>query len=266
MAAKASTMKLKLDDKENVVVQDGKPVFVAEDGKEIAFDYAATLGTISRLNGEAKAHRERAETAEAALKNFEGIEDPGAAREALNTVKNLDSKKLFDAGKVEEIKTEAKEAYEKKLRALEEQYKPVITERDSLKGALNKEIIGGSFTRSKFIADKLAIPPDLVESRFGSAFSLEDGRVIAKDASGQLIYSRAKPGEVAGFDEALEYLVDSYPHRDTILKSSGASGGGASGSASGTLVGGKKPITRAAFDALDPAAKAAAAKDMAIVD
>ena len=57
-------MKLLLDDKGNVVVRDEKPVYVAEDGKEIAFDYPATLATISRLNGEAKGHRERAETAE----------------------------------------------------------------------------------------------------------------------------------------------------------------------------------------------------------
>jgi hypothetical protein len=42
-------MKLKLDDKGQVVVQDGKPVYVADDGKEIVFDYPATLQTISRL-------------------------------------------------------------------------------------------------------------------------------------------------------------------------------------------------------------------------
>src|SRR5690349_21486790 len=99
-------MKLKLDDKNQVVVQDGKPVYVADDGKEVVFDYPATLATISRLNGEAKGHRERAEAAEAKAKIFEGIEDPVKAREALETVKNLDSKKLFDAGKVEEIKAE----------------------------------------------------------------------------------------------------------------------------------------------------------------
>ena len=259
-------MKLKLDDKDQVVVQDGKPVFLADDGKEIAFDYAATLGTISRLNGEAKSHRERAEAAEAALKAFDGIEDPNAALEAINIVKNLDTKKLIDAGKIEEVKHEAEQAYKKQIKALEEQYKPVIAERDNLKGALDKEIIGGSFNRSKFIAEKLAIPPDLVESRFGKAFSLEEGRIVAKDSTGQLIYSRAKPGEVAGFDEALESLVDNYPHRDTILKSSGASGSGAGGNGSGALIGGKKPITRAAFDALEPSAQAAAAREMAIVD
>jgi len=34
------------------------------------------LATITKLNGEAKGHRERAEAAEAKFKPFEGIEDP----------------------------------------------------------------------------------------------------------------------------------------------------------------------------------------------
>ena len=58
-------MKLKLDDKGNVVLQDGKPVYVHDDGKEVAFDAPTTVATISRLNGEARTNRERAEAAEA---------------------------------------------------------------------------------------------------------------------------------------------------------------------------------------------------------
>ena len=90
-------MKLKLDDAGHVVVQDGKPVYVYEDGKESPFDAAATLQTISRLNSEAKSHRERAEVAEKSLKAFSGITDPAAAIRALETVSNLDLKKLVDA-------------------------------------------------------------------------------------------------------------------------------------------------------------------------
>lgn len=86
-------MKLKLDENGHVVVSDGKPVYINDEGKEIAFDVAGTVATISRLNGEAKSHRERAETAEGALKAFEGIQDPKAALQALETIKNLDAKK-----------------------------------------------------------------------------------------------------------------------------------------------------------------------------
>jgi hypothetical protein len=257
-------MKLKLDDKGNVVVSDGKPVYVADDGKEIVFDYPATLATISRLNGEAKGHRERAEAAEAIAKTFEGIDDPEKARSALETVKSLDSKKLFDAGKVDEIKAEAKKAFDEQLRSLEEKYKPVLAERDSLKSSLVNEIVGGSFSRSKFITDKLAIPADIAQARFGSSFVVEDGKIVAKDSKGGNIFSRARPGEIADFDEALELLVDQYPYKDNILKGTGASGGGAGGT--GGSAGGKKTMSRAQFSALDPMAQAKTAKEVEIVD
>ncbi len=34
------------------------------------------------------------------------------------------------------------------------------------------------------------------------------------------------PGELAQFDEALEFLVENYPQKDYILKASGNNGGG----------------------------------------
>lgn len=250
-------MKLQIDTDGHAVVQDGKPVFVADDGKTVAFDYVATLATIARLNGEARTHRERAEAAEASAKLFDGIEDADAARKALATVRNLDDKKLVDAGEVDRVKAEA-------IKAVEDRYKPMIEERDGLKVALFNEKIGGSFSRSKFIADKMAIPPDLAQSHFGGAFSVEDGQVVAKDTTGNRIFSRARPGELANFDEALESLVGAYAHRDSILKGTGASGGGSS--SSGGAVNGKRTVTRAVFDAMDPAAKMAAIKETAIVD
>jgi hypothetical protein len=238
-------MKLKIDEEGHVVVVDGKPVYVNDDGKEIAFDAVGTVATISRLNAEAKTNRERAEGAEGALKSFEGITDPAEARKALETVKNFDAKKLVDAGEVEKVRAEA-------IKAVEDKYAPIIAERDSLNAALVTEKVGGSFDRSKFISDKLAIPSDLVRARFGEQFKVEGGEVVAYDKAGNKLFSRSNPGEVAKFDEALELLVDSYPYRDQILKSSGASGGGASGG--GGAAGGTKTLSRAQLEAL-PAAK-----------
>lgn len=255
-------MKLKLDATGNVVTQgDGdkkQPVYVHDDGKEVAFDAAATVATISRLNGEAKGHRERAEAAEAAFKPFKdaGITDAAAAAKALTTVANLDSKQLIEAGKVEEIKTAA-------IKAVEEQYKPYKERAESLEGQLYAEKIGGAFARSKFIADKVAVPVDMVQATFGKAFKIEDGKVVAYDGNGNKVFSRARPGELADFDEALEVLVDGYSHKASILKGSGSQGGGAGGGGGG---GGKKTMTRAAFSALDPAAQMAAAKDTVITD
>jgi hypothetical protein len=257
-------MKLKLNEQGQVVVQDDKPVYVADDGKDVVFDYPATLQTIARLNSEAKGHREEKEAAHALLKSFEGIEDPAKAIKALEIVKNLDDKKLIEAGEVDKVRQEAAAAYEEKLKSGEKKYAPVIKERDEYKDSLFKEIVGGAFGRSKFIGEKLAIPADLAQAKFGNSFIIEDGKVVGKNASGERIFSRSRPGEVANFDEALEALVDDYPYRDSIVKGSGASGSGAGGSV--RTVGGKKTITRAAFDALDPAARVATVKDTAIVD
>ena len=233
------------------------PVYVHDDGKEIPFDAATTVATIGRLNGEAKSHRERAEGAEKKLKVFEPITDVQAAVAALEMVGKLDAKKLIDAGEVDKVRSEAQKAFDLRLKAVEESHQPVIKERDTLKNALVQEKVGGSFARSKFITERLAIPVDLVQARFGQAFRLENDAVVAYDSKGNQIFSRSKPGQIAEFDEALEILVDSYPYKENILKGSGASGGGAQG---GGGAGGKRTVTRTQFNAMDPATQAATAK------
>lgn len=256
-------MKLKMDEAGHVVVSEGKPVYVYDDGREVAFDAGATVATITRLNGEAKSHREAKEAAEARLKAFDGIEDGEAARKALDTIKNLKDGELVTAGKVEEIKAAARKAYEDQAasaaKASAEHIKALEGERDKLMQDLYSEKIGGSFSRSKFIAQKVAIPADLLQAQFGSRFKVEDGKTVAYDASGNKIYSIAKPGEIADFDEALEAIVNSYAHRDAILKGTGASGGGqkpGNGAAAGS-----KTMTRAEFDAMGQADRAARFKD-----
>jgi hypothetical protein len=227
--ARKTSMKLKLDDAGHVVLSEGKPVVIHDDGKEIAFDIAGTVQTISRLNAEAKSHRERAEAAEARYKPFEGIEDAAAARKALDTVKSLEQKKLIDAGEVELVKAEI-------TKALQSQIEQATGRAQQLEQQLYAEKIGGAFARSPLIVGdkaKLAIPADMVQARFGNSFKIEDGKVVAYDNSGNKIFSRSRPGEIADFDEALDVLVDMYPHKDHILRSSGATGSGAGPAAGG---------------------------------
>lgn len=248
-------MKLKRDEHGHVVVEDGKPVYVHDDGKEIPFDAPSTVAKIGQLNGEAKGHRERAEAAEAKFKPFEGITDPADALKAIEIVKNLDSKKLIDAGEVDRVKAEATTAFEARLKAMETAHKPVVDERDTLKSTLVDMQIGSAFSGSKYIADKIVVPVDMVRSSFGRQFKVEDNAVVGYDHAGNKLFSREKPGEVASFDEALSLMVDSYPHRDHILKGSGASGGGAQGGGSGS--GGGKTVSRTAFDGMDAGARVA---------
>lgn len=238
-------MKLKtieVDGKTYALVQDGKPVYEGDDGKDIAFDAPATASTIARITDESRSYKARAQTAEEKLKAFDGIDDPKAARDALAKVANWGDKELVEAGKVEEIKAAA-------IKAVEDKYKPIVEENESLKAALHSEKIGGSFARSKFIADKIAVPADIVQARFGQNFKLEDGQVVAYDQAGNKLYSKASPGNPAGFDEALELLVEAYPYKDSILKGSGGAGSGARG---GSGQNGAKTLPRSEFSKLSP--------------
>lgn len=250
--ARKQAMKLKLDANGNVVVQDGKPVYTNDAGSDVAFDVVGTTATIQRLNGEAKGHRERAEAAEGSLKAFTGI-DAEAAKSALDVVSKLDQKKLIDAGKVDEVRSEVNKAWETKM--AEEQGKV-----QALEQQLHGELIGGSFARSKVIADTLTLPADIVQATFGNAFKIESGKVVAHDKDGKKIFSRSNPGEAAGFEEALSILVDAYPHKDQITKGSGASGSGATGGKAGTPsqrgdIGGDAKARTAAFAARHPELK-----------
>ncbi len=204
------------------VNEQGFPLYIHDDGKELAHDAAQTVATIARLNGQAKTNRERFEKAETSLKAFEGIVDPAAAKKAMETLKNFDDKKLVDAGEVEKVKAEA-------IKAIEEKYAPIVQERDSFQAQLHNELIGGGFARSKYIQDNIAVPADMIQAQFGKSFKIEEGKVVAYGTDGQKIYSRTRPGEVADFDEALESLVGGYPHKDSILKGGQGSGGGFQG-------------------------------------
>ena len=172
-------MKLKLDDQGHAVIQDGKPVFVHDDGKEVAIDVPAMQTRIGDLNEESKNHRLKAKDATEKLAGFEGIEDAEAARKALTIVKDLEDKKLIDAGEAEKVKAEIKQAYEEKLAEAGK----ALTAKE---GEVFKLMVGGAFGNSEFVGDKLTVPADMVQAMFGSQFKVEEGKVVAYDGAGSL--------------------------------------------------------------------------------
>ncbi|MBY0238124.1 MAG: hypothetical protein K2X55_02310 [Burkholderiaceae bacterium] len=234
-------MPFKFDANGNIVTTgegaQKQPVFVYADGREAPFDADGTIAHISRLNGESKGHRERAELAEGKLKAFDGIEDGEAARKALELAKNIKEGDLIAAGKVQEIKdaaaASAKQAVADATRAAEAREKALADENAKLTANLNDHIIGGSFAGSKFISEKLAIPADIAQKVFGDRFKVEGGKLVPLDQSGNPIFSATRHGEHADFEEALQVIVNQYPNKDHILKGTGASGGGAAGGKTG---------------------------------
>lgn len=251
-------MKLKtveVEGKTYAEVSDGKPVFVDDTGKDIAFDAPHSSATISRLNAEAKGHREAKEAAERALKAFDGLDDPEAARKALETLAGLDAGKLMDA---EKAAAAQKAAVDAAIKTYTERAEAAEETASEAKSALEKEMIGGSFARSKYIAESMAVPAEMVQATFGRQFEIDGGKIVAKDANGNPIYSKATPGDLASFDEALEAIVSASPMRDHILKGLNQQGAGAKpGSGSGS-----KTISRAEFSELQTSDPAGAAKMM----
>lgn len=250
-------MKLKLDADGHVIVENGMPVYIFSDGKEAPFDAAYAMSKISALNGENKSHREAKEALEQKLSEFADIDDPIKAKEAIDIVAKLDQKKLIDAGAVDQVKAEITKVYEKKLTE--------ATQRaDRLERQYYEEKIGGAFGSSEFIKEKLAIPADFVRARFGQNFKMEEGKIVAYDNQGNRIFSRSKAGEPAGFDEALELLVEAYPQKDHILKAVNSSGSDSHRTQADV---GQKTMRRIDFDALDGIARSqAVANGFTVVD
>lgn len=251
-------MKLKLDDAGHVSLQDGKPVYIHDDGKEVAFDAPRAFAKIGELTSEAAGSRKRADTAEAALKPYTeaGLTDPSAALKALDTVKNLDAKSLIAAGEVEKRVAEA-------IKAVEEKYKPFVKRAEAAESGLTTHILTGAFAGSKFATEKLAAKgqagAEVARALFKDRFKVDGDKVVGHFANGEPVYSRTRPGEKADFDEALEQIFDSHPFKDSFLAATGASGGGAP-QGGNPAAGGKKTMTRSQFDATSQFERAAFAK------
>jgi hypothetical protein len=238
----------KMDGDKLATDANGNPIYIDDAGREIVTE----SGTIGRLNGEAKQHRERAEKAEAAAKKYEGI-DPEAARKALDTVGKLDQKQLIDAGKVDEVKQQITAQYETQLNEVKQVNTTLQAERDGL-------IKSNAFTKSKFISERVAVPPEMFEKTFGDQFKVEDGKVVPYGRDGNPVYSKKRMGEIADVDEAFEIILETYPHKDTVLKA--VQNGGSGNNGGGGQRGQGRFLPRATFDAMEPGAKAAAGEQI----
>lgn len=249
----------KTDDAGNIIAKDGNPVWVDSNGAEMTLE----RDTVSRLNAEAKAHREAKEAAETRLKAFEGL-DASKAREALETVKNIDLKKMIDSGKLEEVRKELTTQFQTQIAEKDKAYADLRTEYDNTR-------ISNIFAGSEFIRNRVAVPADMFEATFKGNFKIEDGKIVVKDKAGNQLMSKKKIGEYADPDEALELLIEQHPQKDVILKANGQSGSGNRGNGGNGGGGNGKTMKRSEYDGLsdhDRAGYAAslAKRELTIVD
>ena len=231
-------MKLKFDDDGHVVVEDGMPVYIHEDESEAPFDAAAASKKINNLTEEKDRHYGAFQDASKKLKAFDGIKDPKEALKAIETVKNLDAKKLVDAGEVDSLKRQLLENAETEKNQLiknfnEESEK--LNEQISAKdNSIFKLMITNEFAKSELFAGpkpKTVLTPDIAAEYFGKNFKIEEvnGELQAVGyLAGEKILSKTRHGELATFHEAIEVIVDKYPMKNRIM-AAGNPGGGGSG-------------------------------------
>lgn len=248
----------KVDDKGNVVIDaDGKIVFIDtdDDNKEYPLDGGAMYVKILDLGQKNKTQREKRKEAEDTLKLFsavEGInmEDPTewitSATGSIKTVKNLDDKQLVDAGKVEEVKQEMRDAYESQLSAKDEAINGIKAQNEvtvnAKDGQIRKLMVSNRFNTSKYFNGEKSIttlPPDAAEALFGKNFQVVEEannelslKAFAADGKTELL-SKINPGEPADFNEAVSLIIDKYPNRDSILRAIDGGSGGQGGQGGG---------------------------------
>lgn len=239
----------KLDENGNIVMRDGNPVCVNTNGDE----QTVSVDTISRLNNEAKTHREAKEAALEKLKAFEGL-DAVKAREALETVSKLDANKLIDAGKVDEVKSQITAQLQGQI---DEKSKAL----SDLQVKYDNMIINNLFANSEFIRNNVAVPRDMFEAKFRNNFKVENGQVVVYGNDGNRLYSKDHAGEYATPEEGLRILAEAHPQHESILRANTGSGTGSTGASGGS--GGSRYMKRSDFVKLSPVQQSEFAQKMA---
>lgn len=244
----------KMDGDKIAVDGSGNPIYINAAGEE----KAVQGDTIANLNSEAKGHRTAKENAEAELAKYKDANgkliDPTIAKKAIETVGNIDAKKLIDSGEVEKVRETMRAEFAGQI----DEYKKTI---DNLSGDVTNLRVDKVFSSSDFLRDGLAVPRDMFEATFGKNVKIgTDGKPEFYGRDGNRIMSKQNVGEYASGDEALKLMVEQHPQKDVILKAQqeGGSGNGGGGGARGQ----GRVMKRSDFDALDPGAKAQAAQAM----
>jgi hypothetical protein len=207
------------------------PVWLKDDGSEEPYDPGHAETTIVRLNSENANRRRAAEKAEIELKSWRALEtEPDKVRELLESA----SSKSGGGGKsdhkdLDRVKEQVAAEYQKRLDALGK-------ELEATKERMSSASIGGKFAASAWFSGekpKTILPPDIAQTYFGRHFRVEeDGTVAGYLDPGTFeqritIEKGKRIGEPAGFDEAVEILIDRRADKDRLLAASGVSGSGA---------------------------------------
>ena len=221
-------MKPKLDADGNVVLKDGNPVFVLEDGTEKTFVDAGKVSEAKKWSGDLQKKLDDIEA------RFKGV-DPDKYNELLKQIEDGEDNKLRDEKKFDELlqkKTEAMQAAhaqaladrEERVKGLEASHRKLLIDNEVLSAATK----AGAHNPEKILSIVRG-NLDLVEK--DGAFNS-----VVKDGKGELRFN--KKGDPMSIGDLLGELTES----DGYLFKPGDAGG--AGSQSSETPGGKITLTR----------------------
>jgi hypothetical protein len=228
---------LKLTD-EGVVelTEQGLPIWVDQDDKEVVFDVAKLYNDKRAANAESASRRKRIDELDKQLtelhEKYQGL-DVEEAKKALETLQNIDQQKLMDTEGVESVKRQMKEAFNAELTKEREKWEKDLKEKSEtleMKGGqIRNLLVKNAFVSSEFLREKTLLTPEIAYAYFGNHFVIQevDGQPTAIGRlNGENILSKRNPGELAEPEEAIEIIIDKYPNKERILKGNVQAGSG----------------------------------------
>ena len=203
------------------------PIMVGEDGVETGIDAIHLLAKVPALQEEAKGHRLNAKTIQDELdvfkEKFSGIEDPAKALEALTKMQDIDGQKLIDANDAETLRKQLQSAHDKEVENLRGTFEAKSKEFgetiNTMQADLFDALVLQKFNNSPWFSGenpKTFLFAEVAKDHFGKNFKVEKdstgkstviGYHMAGENAGQKIFSMERPGELAGFDEAISILL-----------------------------------------------------------
>jgi hypothetical protein len=189
------------------------------------------------------------------LKRYEGIDDPDAAREALEKIKSIEEKKLIDAGQIDQVVEQRlnertdrmKRDYESKIEALEKANGDWEAKYQGTHGRLSEVLIDTALQQAVtgVAPIKKGAMQDIL-SRGRRVWSLNDqGLPEARNAEGKIMYGKDGKEPITQEEWAQSLLYDA-PY---LFE--GNAGGGAGGGGGGGNTGEKGIISASDQDAIN---------------
>ena len=241
------------DGKTVKVTEDGKPIYLDKEDKEVPVDAPQMYQKIIDLGKENKTFREAGKELKKKFVMFDEVEDVPAwhaeAVKALETVANFNEKDWLKADKVESMKRQMNDAHDADVESVKESFAGTILEKDTAltrkDGQIRKLTVSAKFGQCPiFVGEKrpTTMTPDAAEAIFGSNIKVEEDpkdtetlltRIYYDKVGSDLIYSIASPGEPAEFNEGMTILWETYAQKNNYKRGdgggSGAQGGGNGG-------------------------------------